>query len=142
MAGRLFVELREKRGLAYALGVLIPFRTGPSFFVTHLGTAPENSAAAEAGLLAELERIRQAPVGPEELARAKAYPPGNFALDRRANPRQAWYLAFFEVIGAGWDFPERYARAIEAVTAADVARAADRYLTRPTVVVLQPTTQR
>src|SRR2546422_5852535 len=34
MAGRLFVELREKRGLAYALGVLIPFRTGPSFFVT------------------------------------------------------------------------------------------------------------
>ena len=138
MAGRLFVELREKRGLAYALGVLIPFRTGPSFFVTHLGTAPENSAAAEAGLLAELERIRQAPVGREELARAKAYLLGNFALDRRTNARQAWYLAFFEVIGAGWDFPERYAQALDAVTAADVEAAAQRFLARPTIVVLQP----
>jgi len=138
MAGRLFVELREKRGLAYALGVLIPFRTGPSFFVTHLGTAPENSAAAEAGLLAELERIRQAPVGREELARAKAYLLGNFALDRRTNARQAWYLAFFEVIGAGWDFPERYAQALDAVTAADVEAAAQRFLVRPTLVVLQP----
>jgi predicted Zn-dependent peptidase len=59
-------------------------------------------------------------------------------MDRRTSARQAWYLAFFEVVGAGWDFPERYARAIEAVTVADVARAAERYLTRPTVVVLQP----
>ena len=138
MAGRLFVELREKRGLAYALGVLIPFRTGPSFFVTHLGTAPENSAAAEAGLLAELERIRQASVGREELARAKAYLLGNFALDRRTNARQAWYLAFFEVIGAGWDFPERYAQALDAVTAADVEAAARRFLIHPTIVVLLP----
>src|SRR3989449_3388037 len=105
MAGRLFVELREKRGLAYALGVLIPFRTGPSFFVTHLGTAPENSAAAEAGLLAELERIRQAPVGREELARAKAYLLGNFALDRRANAPHAPFLAFFAVVCAGRGFP-------------------------------------
>jgi predicted Zn-dependent peptidase len=138
MAARLFVELREKRGLAYALGVLIPFRTGPSFFVPHLGTAPESSAAAEAGLLAELERIRQAPVSGEEVARAKAYLLGNLALDRRTNARQAWYLAFFEVVGAGWDFPERYARALEAVTAADVEAAARRYLVRPTIVVLQP----
>src|SRR5437879_4811723 len=91
-AGRLFVELREKRGLAYALGVLIPFRTGPSFFVTHLRTAPEQSVAAEAGLLAELERIRQVPVGREELARAKAYLLGNFALDRRHEPQTDWYL--------------------------------------------------
>src|SRR3989475_2358599 len=89
MAVRLFVELREKRGLAYALGVLIPFRTGPSFFVTYLGTAPENSAAAEAGLLAELERIRQAPGRRQELAPAKAYPPRDFALARPEKPAPA-----------------------------------------------------
>lgn len=138
MAGRLFVELREKRGLAYSLGALTPFRTGPSFFVAYLGTAPENSAAAEAGLLAELEKVRQAPVSDEELARAKAYLLGSFALDRRTNARQAWHLAFFEVIGAGWDFSERYTRALEAVTTADVEAAAQRYLIRPSIVVLQP----
>jgi predicted Zn-dependent peptidase len=143
MAGRLFVELRDRRGLAYSTGVVVPpFRTGPAFFVAYLGTAPANAAAAEAGVLHELERVRAAPITAEELARAKAYVRGQLSMDRRTNARQAWYLAFFEVVGAGWDFPDRYARAIEAVTAADVARAAERYLTRPTVVVLQPTTQR
>ncbi len=137
-AGRLFAELREKRGLAYSLGALTPFRTGPSFLVTYLGTAPENSAAAEAGLLAELEKLRRAPVSDEELARAKAYLLGSFALDRRTNARQAWHLAFFEVIGVGWDFPERYARALEAVTTADVEAVAQRHLNRPSIVVLQP----
>ncbi len=53
-------------------------------------------------------------------------------------PSEAWYLAFFEVIGAGWDFPERYAQALDAVTAADVEAAAQRFLVRPTIVVLQP----
>jgi zinc protease len=138
MAGRLFTELREKRGLAYALGVLTPFRTGPAFFATYLGTAPETASAAEAALLGELERVRQAPVGDHELARAKAYLLGNFAMDRRTNARQAWHLAFFEVIGAGWDFADRYVQALEAVTAVDVETAAQRYLVRPTIVILQP----
>jgi zinc protease len=90
-------------------------------------------------VLRELERVRAAPVDGEELARAKAYVRGQLAMDRRTNARLAWYLAFFETIGAGWDFPERYARALDAVTAQDVARAAERYLTRPSIIVLQPT---
>ena len=138
MSGRLFTELRDKRGLAYSVGVLGRFQTGPSFFLTYLGTAPPNAGAAEAGVLAEIDRIRVEPVTDRELARAKAYLVGNLAMDRRTNARYAWYLAFFEVIGAGWDFPERYGRAVETVTVADVARVAQRYLTRPTVVVLQP----
>jgi zinc protease len=139
MAGRLFVELRDRRGLAYSTAVFMPFRIGPTFLVAYLGTAPASAAAAEAGVLSELERVRTAPISGEELARAKAYLRGQLVMDRRTNARQAWYLAFFETIGAGWDFPDRYARAIDAVTVEDVARAAERYLTRPTIVVLQPT---
>jgi predicted Zn-dependent peptidase len=138
MSGRLFVEIRDKRGLAYSLGVLTPYRTGAAFFVAYLGTARPNAAAAEAAVLQEIERIRTAPVTPEELARAKAYLLGRLALDRRTNARQAWYLAFFEATGAGWDFPERYAKAVEAVTAANLAAVAGRYLVRPTIVVLTP----
>ena len=138
MSGRLFRELREQRGLAYSVGMLGSFRTGPSFLLSYLGTAPPNAEAAEAGMLAEIERVRGEPVTDGELARAKAYLLGNLAMDRRTSARHAWYMAFFEVIGAGWDFPERYARAVEAVSAADVARVARRYLTGPTVIVLQP----
>jgi zinc protease len=138
MAGRLFVELRDRRGLAYSTAVMTPYRTGPIFFIAYLGTAPASATAAEAGVLRELERIREAPLGADELARAKAYVRGQLVMDRRTNARLAWYMAFFEVIGAGWDYPDRYARALEAVTADDVARAADRYLTRPSIVVLEP----
>ena len=38
----------------------------------------------------------------------------------------------------GWQFPERDARDLERVSAADVIAAARRYLVRPTVVVLRP----
>ena len=138
MSGRLFTELRDKRGLAYSVGMLGTFRTGPSFLITHMGTAPANAEAAEAGVLAEIDRIRAEPVTERELARAKAYLLGNLAMDRRTNARHAWYMAFFEVTGAGWDFPERYARAVEAVTVEDVARVARQYLVQPTVVVVQP----
>jgi predicted Zn-dependent peptidase len=138
MSGRLFRELRDQRGLAYSVGMLGTFRTGPSFLVSYLGTAPPNAEAAEAGMLAEIERVRGEPVTDRELARAKAYLLGSLAMDRRTSARHAWYMAFFEVIGAGWDFPERYARAVEAVTPGDIARVAQKYLTRPTVIVLQP----
>lgn len=137
MSGRLFTELRDKRGLAYSVGVLSSFRSGPSL-VTYMGTAPASAEAAEAGVLSEIDRIRVEQVSERELARGKAFLLGNLAMDRRTNARHAWYLAFFEVIGAGWDFPERFERAVEAVTVADLARVAGRYLTRPTVVVLKP----
>jgi zinc protease len=142
MSGRLFAELRDRRGLAYSTGVVTPFRTGPAFFIAYLGTAPASAGAAEAGVLSELERARATPATADELARGKAYVRGQLSMDRRTNARQAWYMAFFEVIGAGWDFAERLSRAVEAVSAADVARAAERYLTRPTVVVLEPTPKR
>ena len=139
MAGRLFVELRDRRGLAYSTGALTPYRTGPAFVVAFIGTAPDSATAAEEGLLRELARMREAPISADELARAKAYVRGQLVMDRRTNARIAWYLAFFEVIGVGWDFPDRYARALEAVTVQDVTVAAERYLTRPNIVVLQPT---
>jgi predicted Zn-dependent peptidase len=138
MGSRLFTELRDKRGLAYAVGALNPSRRGPSAVMAYLGTAPENVEAVETAMVQELERLRTAPPGPEELARAKARVLGGLALDRRTNARHAWYLAFFELVGLGWDFPEHHALAVERVTATDIAAAARRWLTRPTVVVLRP----
>jgi zinc protease len=137
-SSRMFVELRERRGLAYSIGVLTTNRTGPALFLPYLGTAPANADAAEAGVLAEVERLRRERVEDRELARAKAWLVGNLAMDRRTSARHAWYLAFSELVGDGWDWPERFAHAVQAVTIADVSRVAERYLTQPTVVVLRP----
>ena len=141
MAGRLFTEVRDKQGLAYSTGGAYPSRLGPGVLYMQLGTAPANQARAEAAMLGELERIRRDPVNPGELNRAKAYLLGQFALDRRTNARLAWYDAFFEVLGAGPDFADRYARDVEAVTADDLLRVARTYLAAPTIVTLGPTAQ-
>jgi zinc protease len=138
MSSRLFTELRDRRGLAYSVGMVPTARTGPALFLSYLGTAPGNADAALAGMLAELERIRAEAIDPQELARARAYLLGSLAMDRRTSARLAWHLAFYELIGAGWDWPQRFTREVEAVTVADVARVAQRYLVRPTVVVLRP----
>ena len=138
MAGRLFTELRDKQGLAYSTGALNPSRVDPSVLVAYLGTAPNNADRAEEGMLRELGRMTQERVTPEELSRAKSYLMGLFNLDRRTNARLAWYQGFFEATGVGYDFAERYVRAVEAVTADDVLRVAQAYLTRPAVVSLRP----
>jgi len=141
MAGRLFTEVRDKQGLAYSTGGAYPSRLGPGVLYMQLGTAPANQARAEAAMLGELERIRRDPVNPSELNRAKAYLLGQFALDRRTNARLAWYDAFFEVLGVGPDFADRYTRDVEAVTADDLLRVARTYLAAPTIVTLGPTAQ-
>lgn len=137
MAGRLFAELRDKQGLAYtATSSYDPVRE-PGALVLYLGTAPENAQKAEAALLAEVERIRREPVSAEELVRAKGYLLGRYAMDRRTNERLAWYLAFYDVEGQTRDFPERYRRAIEAVSVADVLRAARQYLGTLTTLIVR-----
>jgi zinc protease len=138
MSGRLFLELRERRGLAYTVSALSSYRTGPGYVLAYLGTAPANATTAVSGVLGEVARVRAEPVNEHEVERAKAYLLGNLAMDRRTNARHAWYMAFFEVAGAGWEWADRYARALQAVTAEDVARVARRYLGEPTVVVLRP----
>jgi zinc protease len=138
MAGRLFTELRDKQGLAYSTGAINPSRVDPSVLVAYLGTAPANADRAEEGMLRELGRMGRERVTPEELARAKSFLLGQFNLDRRTNARLAWYQAFFEATGVGYDFADRYVKAVESVTADEVLRVAQTYLAAPAIVSLRP----
>lgn len=138
MAGRLFVELRDKRALAYTATSFYEPVKELGALVLYLGTTPESAAQAEQGLLAEIARVQREPVSDDELRRAKRFLLGRYAMDRRTNERQAWYLSFYDVERVGTDYPERYRRAVEAVTAGDVRRAAQTYLGTLTTVVLGP----
>ncbi|MBI3028183.1 MAG: insulinase family protein [Candidatus Rokubacteria bacterium] len=128
MAGRFFSEIRDKQALAYSTAALYPTLADTAYFVAQLGTGPENLSRAQASLKKELERIREEPPAAEELRVAKAYLLGNFAMDRRTNERQAWYLATYELAGVGYEFLDRYVTGVRAVTPADVQRVARTYL--------------
>jgi len=138
MAGRFFSDLRDKQALAYTTATQFPARVDQSFFLALLGTAPDNVAKAEAALRGELERIQREPVPDEELRVGKAYLLGSLEMDRRTNARQAWYLAFYEIAGVGYEFLDRFVARVPQVTAAEVQQAAQRYLSPLAVVVVAP----
>jgi zinc protease len=138
LASRFFSELRDKQGLAYTTAAREPLRVSPGYFLALLGTAPANQEKAEAALREQLERIQKQAVSDEELRVAKAYLLGTLAMDRRTNARQAWYLASLETAGVGYEFLDRYQAQVRAVTAADVQRAAQKYLATLRTVVAEP----
>jgi zinc protease len=138
LASRFFSELRDQQGLAYTTAAREPLRVNPGYFLALLGTAPANQEKAEAALREQLERIQKQAVSDEELRVAKAYLLGTLAMDRRTNARQAWYLASLETAGVGHEFLDRYQAQVRAVTAADVQRAAQKYLATLRTVVAEP----
>lgn len=138
MASRFFSELRDQQALAYTTLAQYPARVDTSAFISILGTAPENVPKAAPALTEQLERIRTRQASAEEVAVARAYVLGSQAMDRRTNARQAWYLAFYETAGVGYEFLDRYAADVKKVTPADVQRVAQKYLGVLRTVIVQP----
>ena len=133
--GRLFVELRDKRGLAYRVSAFSVEGVDPGYFAVYIATSPENLAVARSGIEEELAKIAAVPVPKAELERAKRYLVGAHEISLQRRAALASTLAFHEAYGVGWDEYRRYAPGILAVTAADVQRVAKKYLVRERAIV-------
>jgi predicted Zn-dependent peptidase len=79
-SSRLFREIREKRGLAYAVGSYNEQYTDSGLAATYVGTREDNVQEACTVIGAELERLRSEPVSAEELNRAKEHVKGRLVL--------------------------------------------------------------
>jgi predicted Zn-dependent peptidase len=79
-SSRLFREIREKRGLAYAVGSYNEQYTDTGLVATYVGTRADNVDEACTIIGRELERLRAEPVSKEELSRAKEHVKGRLVL--------------------------------------------------------------
>ncbi|MFP5388749.1 MAG: M16 family metallopeptidase [Thermoleophilia bacterium] len=79
-SSRLFREVREKRGLAYAVGSYNEQYTDSGLIASYVGTREDNVEEACAIIGAEMERLRGEPVSAEELSRAKESVKGRLVL--------------------------------------------------------------
>ncbi len=138
LSSRLFVELREKRGLAYDVSAFYPTRLSQSQFVAYMGTAPENAAVAMAGLRQETERLCEEMLAQEELDTSKNKLLGQYALGKQTNAQIAQLLGWYEILGLGIDFDQTFQEAVAAVTADTVQTAAQAYFATPFTVLLGP----
>ncbi len=136
LSSRLFVELREKRGLAYEVSAFYPTRLEASQFVAYIGTASHNTGTALAGLRHECDRLATVAIGEDELAICKSKLLGQYALGKQTNGQIAQVYGWYEVMGLGLEFDRHFVEAIEAVTIADVQNAAQKYFTTPAISVV------
>lgn len=136
LSSRLFVELREKRGLAYEVSAFYPTRLEESQFVAYMGTAAHNTGTALAGLRHECERLTNTLLTEQELAVCKSKLLGQYALGKQTNGQIAQVYGWYEVMGLGLEFDTRFVESIESVTQADVLKAAQQYFTTPAISVV------
>jgi predicted Zn-dependent peptidase len=79
-SSRLFQEVREQRGLAYAVSSFTGQYADTGQVGLYVGTRPDNLAPAMEVIGRELERLRRDPASDEELARAKENLKGRVVL--------------------------------------------------------------
>ncbi|WP_310487248.1 pitrilysin family protein [Chamaesiphon sp. VAR_69_metabat_338] len=138
MSSRLFVELREKRGLAYDVSAFYPTRLDTSHFAVYMGTNPSNTAIAVSGLRAEVDRLCMEPLCDAELQTAKDKLLGQYALGKQTNGQLAQTYGWYELLGLGIDFDVQFNHAIQQITTTQLQTAANRYLSDPYISIVSP----
>ena len=118
MSSRLFLSVREERGLAYDVGSGITEYTDAGSLSIYAGVDPKGLEAALAAILAELERLR------DELARAKAYLSGGLELRMDDSRHVASWLGGQEALHDRVLTLEEALAAIDAVRPEDIQRVA------------------
>ncbi|WMS44847.1 pitrilysin family protein [Acuticoccus sp. MNP-M23] len=136
----LFDEVREKRGLAYSVySYMAPYEHTAIFGA---GTATRNDQAEEAikVILSQFEKMATEGPTEDELAAAKAYLTGSYALRFGSSASIARQLLFLQTEGLGMDYIDNRNDLINAVTLDDVRRSARRVFgdTPPTVAIVGP----
>jgi predicted Zn-dependent peptidase len=129
MSSRLFQEVRERRGLAYAVYSYRVAYVETGAFGVYAGTAPGRAAETIDVVGTELDRvIRDAGIGGDELTDAKSHLKGSMALSLETSNSRMHRLGSSELmLGEALSLDEIAAR-VDAVTPDDVARVVDRVL--------------
>ncbi|BAY86605.1 peptidase M16 domain-containing protein [Calothrix parasitica NIES-267] len=136
LSSRLFVELREKLGLAYDVSAFYPTRQFSSSFVVYMGTAPENTVIALEGLRREVDLLSSSKLEENALQAAKNKILGQYALGKQTNGQIAQIYGWYEIIGLGIAFDQKFQEDIAALSSLDTITAASQYLKEPFVSVI------
>jgi len=126
MASRLFLNVREREGLAYDVSSSPMHYHDTGAFIVYAGVDPKRVDVALRAILAELARLRDEPVTEAELRRVKEYTKGRMALRLEDTHSVASWLGGQEaLLREVRELDETLAR-IETVRVEDVQRLARR----------------
>jgi len=127
LSSPLFRRLRDELALCYYTGSSQLPGLDPGYFLFYIGTEPAKAELAEAELIKEIAKIRDAGLTADDLARAKAKLVSEKKIAFQSNADLAGEIALDELYGLGYKFYQDYEKRYDAVTAADIQRVARQY---------------
>jgi predicted Zn-dependent peptidase len=136
VSGRLFLDVREKRSLAYntrsSLGELAK---GPVPLAAYAGTQTAKTGLALAALLDNMKRISTEPAGDDEMNTARRYLSDIFAVKMETIGSVADMVVSLSVLGLPDDYYDTYRAAVRNVSAPDALKAVSEHVREGHMVV-------
>jgi len=124
MSSRLFIRLRERSGLAYYVRTNTEAYPHSGYLTTQAGVPKEKAKAAVRIILEEYKRLKDEPVGQEELSRAKDLLRGRLLIQMEGSDSLATWYGRQAVMRKRLMTPGEWIKAIDKVGAKDIMAAA------------------
>jgi len=128
MSSRLFLEVREKRGLAYEVHSSTSHFRDTGSFVVYFGVEPKKGAYAVDTVLGELRRLKTGAPTEEELDGAKGLAKGRLLLRMEDTRAVASWAGAQELLQGRVRTVDEVVEKVDAVTSEDMARVANEFL--------------
>jgi zinc protease len=125
-SSRLYREVREKRGLAYGVSDSLVWFRRAAVMLGGTATRADRTADALAVIEQEVKRMAEEGPTPDELAAAKSFLKGSYALSLDTSGKIAAQLTQIQIDDLGIDYVQRRSALIDAVTIEDAKRVAKR----------------
>jgi predicted Zn-dependent peptidase len=124
MSSRLFMSVRERRGLAYSVHTGGDTYYDAGYVATQCGVEHKNLEETIRVILDEYKLIATELVPKEELSKAKEFIKGKMAMSLEGSDQVVEYLVSQEILRNKIDMPHDKMKQVDAVTAEDVLRVA------------------
>jgi predicted Zn-dependent peptidase len=125
MSSRLFINVRERNGLAYHIHTSADNATDVGYLVTQVGTDHKNLEKAVSIIIQEYKDLKNNKVEEKELQKAKDYLKGTMSLSLDSSDSQASFYGLQELLEKNALTPEEKFSRIDEVTADDIKKVAE-----------------
>jgi len=133
-SGKIFNEIRNKRGLAYDVGVLHNPSTDFGYMAFYVNTNKKNVEKAKSIVIDEIGKLKD--ISAKDLEEAKTYLEGEYLMQAEDNQKMSDMLCWWDQISdyeRAFDYVER----IMVVSAADVKRVVEKYFDNYVMSVIE-----
>lgn len=127
LSSRLFLELRDKKGLAYVVRSSYEVYNKSANINVYIATHPDNIKTSIEGFLYEIERIKKTDITELELENTKNNILGKRNFYYETNILESSMYSGFEINGLGFDYEEEFIKKIKSVKIQDIKKVADKY---------------